>query len=69
MKVCTRNVSIVRCFLVVCSRHSFGVSGLVVCSCVGGVHQMKVRYAICVEDYVWVVNSWIGHAQGEKKLN
>lgn len=36
-------------------------------SCVGGVHQMKVRYAICVEDDV--VNSWIGHAQGGKKLN
>jgi hypothetical protein len=33
----------------------------------GVVHQMKVRYAICVEDDV--VNSWIGHAQGKKKLN
>jgi hypothetical protein len=30
---------------------------------------MKVRYAICVEDDLWVVNSWIGHAEGEKKLN
>jgi hypothetical protein len=59
MKVCTRNV--------VCSRNSFGVSGWLCGHVWGGVHQMKVRYEICVEDYVWVVNSWIGHAEGLKR--